>query len=330
MNQSYLRIVQKFSQPQTPLPTDMVRRLRCLKEVKAVFFDIYGTLFISCSGDIGVPLPGLDGTPAAEQHQETPKNQLAHVLGKRFFELFPAGLNDRRSPLAERLVGMQRQNEDTYPQCGQLLMESFRSQVQKVHRIRKKEGIPWPEVDVRDIWQSVVGESHVVSNGNDRLIDQWAIEYEVRINPVWPMPNANDCIDQLGSANLTLGIISNAQFYTPLLFPALLDKQLEDFEIASEMQYYSYRCGRAKPDPWMYQQASETLAQIGIIPSQTLYVGNDMRNDILPASQVGFRTALVATDRRSLRLREGDPSVAHITPDLVVTNLSDLVDCVLG
>ena len=55
-----------------------------------------------------------------------------------------------------------------------------------------------------------------------------------------------------------------------------------------------------------------------------------MRNDILPASQIGFRTALVATDRRSLRLREGDPSVAHVTPDLVVTNLSDLVDCVLG
>ena len=330
MNQSYLRIIKKFSQPQTPLPTDMVSRLRCLKEVKAVFFDIYGTLFISCSGDIGVPLPGVGRTSTAGPYQETPKNHLAGVLGKRFFELFSEGLNESCSPLAERLVELQTQTEDTYPLCGEFLMELFRSHVKKVHQIRKQEGIPWPEVDVRHIWQSLLGESNIAANGNDRLIDQWAIEYEVRINPVWPMPNANDCIDQLGSAKLTLGIISNAQFYTPLLFPALLYKQLEDLEIASEMQYYSYRCGRAKPDPWMYQQASETLAQIGIIPSQTLYVGNDMRNDILPASQVGFRTALVATDRRSLRLREGDPSVAHINPDLVVTNLSDLVDCVLG
>ncbi|MEC8337054.1 MAG: HAD family hydrolase [Planctomycetota bacterium] len=330
MNQSYLRIIKKFSQPQTPLPTDMVSRLRCLKEVKAVFFDIYGTLFISCSGDIGVPLPGVGRTSTAGPYQETPKNHLAGVLGKRFFELFSEGLNESCSPLAERLVGLQTQTEDTYPLCGELLMESFRSQVKKVHQIRKQEGFPWPEVDVRHIWQSLLGESHIAANGHDRLIDQWAIEYEVRINPVWPMPNANDCIDQLGSAKLTLGIISNAQFYTPLLFPALLDKQLEDLEIASEMQYYSYRCGRAKPDPWMYQRASEALAQIGIIPSQTLYVGNDMRNDILPASQIGFRTALVATDRRSLRLREGDPGIAHVTPDLVVTNLSDLVDCVLG
>ena len=330
MNQSYLRIVKKFSQPQTPLPTDMVSKLRCLKEIKAVFFDIYGTLFISCSGDIGVPLPGLGRTPTAGPHQETPKSHLAGVLGKRFFELFFEGLNQSSSPLAERLVGLQTRTEDIYPLCGQLLMESFRTQVRKFHQSKKQEGFPWPEVDVRQIWQSLLGESHIAANGNDRLIDQWAIEYEVRINPVWPMPNANDCIDQLGSAKLTLGIISNAQFYTPLLFPALLDKQLEDLEIASEMQYYSYRCGRAKPDLWMYQRASEALAQIGIIPSQTLYVGNDMRNDILPASQIGFRTALVATDRRSLRLREGDPSVAHITPDIVVTNLSDVVDCVLG
>ena len=330
MNQDYLRIIRKWSQPQTPLPTDRMSSLRSLKDIQAVFFDIYGTLFISCSGDIGVRLSGLDGTSDSGQEEETPKNQLSAMLGKRFLELFPPGLKGSRSPLAERLAGIRGQTEDTYPQCGQLLVESFQEQVQKIHQIKKKEGIPWPEVDVRDIWQSVIGELYVATSGIKTLVDQWAIEYEVRINPVWPMPNANDCIDHFGSANLTLGIISNAQFYTPLLFPALLDKPLEDLEIAPEMQYYSYRCGRAKPDPWMYQQASETLAQKGISPSQTLYVGNDMRNDILPASQIGFRTALVATDRRSLRLREGDPSVAHVTPDLVVTNLSDLVDCVLG
>ena len=330
MNQDYLRIIRKWSQPQTPLPTDRMSSLRSLKDIQAVFFDIYGTLFISCSGDIRVRLSGLDGIPDSGQEEETPKNQLSGMLGKRFLELFPPGLKGSRSPLAERLAGLRGQTEDAYPQCGQLLVESFQEQVQKIHQIKKKEGIPWPEVDVRDIWQSVIGELYVATNSIKTLVDQWEIEYEVRMNPVWPMPNANDCIDHFGSANLMLGIISNAQFYTPLLFPALLDRPLEDLEIAPEMQYYSYRCGRAKPDPWMYQQASATLAQKGISPSQTLYVGNDMRNDILPASQIGFRTALVATDRRSLRLREGDPSVAHVTPDLVVTNLSDLVDCVLG
>jgi putative hydrolase of the HAD superfamily len=128
---------------------------------------------------------------------------------------------------------------------------------------------------------------------------------------------------------LTLGIISNAQFYTPLLFPALLNKQLEDLEIAAEMQYYSYREGRAKPDPWMFQQAARALAHKGITARQTLYVGNDMRNDILPASQIGFRTALFAADRRSLRLRENDPHIAQTVPDIIVTNLQEVVECVL-
>ena len=330
MSQEYLRIIREMSQPQAPLATREVSKLRQLKGIEAVLFDIYGTLFISCSGDIGVGLSSSDEAQGSQEIGKTPEYPLADTLGKKFLELFAPGCNKAGSPVGEELPRARGKKEGSFTDWGKRLMECFRGKVHEIHRIKQQQGIRWPEVDVRQIWHSVITELNVGMACDDTSIDRWAIEYEVRTNPVWPMPNANDCIDRLGSANLTLGIISNAQFYTPLLFPALLDKQLEDLEIASEMQYYSYRCGRAKPDPWMYQRASEALAQIGIIPSQTLYVGNDMRNDILPASQIGFRTALVATDRRSLRLREGDPSIAHVTPDLVVTNLSDLVDCVLG
>ena len=134
MNQDYLQIIRKWSRPQTPLPTDRMSSLRSLKDIQAVFFDIYGTLFISCSGDIGVRLSGLDGIPDSGQEEETPKNQLSGMLGKRFLELFPPGLKGSRSPLAERLAGMRGQTEDTYPQCGQLLVESFQEQVQKIQR----------------------------------------------------------------------------------------------------------------------------------------------------------------------------------------------------
>ena len=53
-----------------------------------------------------------------------------------------------------------------------------------------------------------------------------ATEYECRVNPVWPMPGARDCLRELAGAGLALGIVSNAQFYTPPMLQALLGESL--------------------------------------------------------------------------------------------------------
>ena len=44
---------------------------------------------------------------------------------------------------------------------------------------------------------------------------------------------------------------------------------------------------------------------------------------------MGFRTALFAGDRRSLRLREGDSRVEGVSPDIVVKSLNEVARCVL-
>ena len=77
----------------------------------------------------------------------------------------------------------------------------------------------------------------------------------------------------------------------------------------------------------MHFQAANDLAERGIGSDEVLYVGNDMLNDMTPASRVGFRTALFAGDARSLRMREGDPRVAGVAPDLVLSSLAELPRC---
>jgi putative hydrolase of the HAD superfamily len=47
-----------------------------------------------------------------------------------------------------------------------------------------------------------------------------------------------------------------------------------------------------------------------------------MLNDIQGAASAGFKTALFAGDRRSLRLRENDPRV-QTRPDAVLLRLDD-------
>ena len=124
-----------------------------------------------------------------------------------------------------------------------------------------------------------------------------------------------------------LGMVSNAQFFTPILFEALWGDSAEAFGFDPDLQYYSYQFGRGKPSLTMFDAAAESLRKRGVAADEVVFVGNDMLNDVVPARGVGFRAALFAGDSRSLRLREEDPRVAGVVPDLVLTDLEQLSRC---
>jgi putative hydrolase of the HAD superfamily len=138
------------------------------------------------------------------------------------------------------------------------------------------------------------------------------------------MPFARELTESLRARGVTLGLVSNAQFYTPLLFEAFWGLSDARLGFARGLRLYSYRLGRAKPSQVLFDLARKRLARRGIPAGRTLFVGNDVLNDILPASRAGFRTCLFAGDRRSLRLRGDDPRCAGVSPSAVVRGLQDL------
>jgi putative hydrolase of the HAD superfamily len=200
------------------------------------------------------------------------------------------------------------------------------------HRRARERGIEYPEVDIVAIWRRTIEdlrERGLLDVAPDEAdLQRVAVEYEVRTNPGWPMPGVAACLEALRARDLPLGIISNAQFFTPLLFPALLSRSLETLGFSPRLQFYSYQVGSAKPGLALYERAAAAVAASGWCSHNVLFIGNDMLNDVAAARQVGFRTALFAGDGRSLRARDGDPRVEGVRPDLVVTHLSQLVDCI--
>lgn len=79
----------------------------------------------------------------------------------------------------------------------------------------------------------------------------------------------------------------------------------------------------------MFETCLDAIQQNqGVQSHQILYVGNDMLNDILPASKTGFRTALFAGDARSLRLRSDEAACRGLEPDTVLTDLRQLSYCI--
>ena len=135
------------------------------------------------------------------------------------------------------------------------------------------------------------------------------------------MPGVERCLEFCRNCNIKLGIISNAQFYTPLLFEWYFSKNLSQLGFDEDLIIYSYRHGIAKPSPELFEVAANYLTNLGIEKRNTVYLGNDMLKDIFPARQIGFQTALFAGDSRSLRLRDDNIRCKNLKPDMVITEL---------
>lgn len=288
-------IIRRLSRPLEPIATGHPPKLNKLQGVRAVLFDVYGTLLISGSGEVGT---------ARKSAREDAFTEALEAVG-----LAPTG------PVKPAL------------------QYSF-DLIEERHIAGRGRGIDYPEIDIVEIWGAVIErlrrDGVIQQDPHDPAdLKRLAVEYEARTNLVWPMPALADCLAGLVDAGLPLGIVSNAQFYTRELFPAFLGRCTDDCGFAPDLQIYSYEQGHAKPGEGLYRLAAERLAARQIAPGEALYVGNDMLNDIAPAQRVGFRTALFAGDSRSLRLRADDSRVDGIRPDLVVTRLLDLNDCIL-
>lgn len=259
--------------------------------IKAVLFDVYGTLFISGSGDISVA----------------------------------SGMSNQRA-CAEALqcAGITGDLE----RAGSLGSATLLQAIRATHERLKREGAAFPEVDIREEWRVVLRDLErqgvIFGKFSDDIIERVSVEYEFRVNPVWPMPGMAETLRRLAARGIVLGIVSNAQFFTPLMFPALAGASLETFGFRPDLCAWSYQLREAKPSVKLFRAALAPLRErYGIAPENTLYVGNDMLNDIWTAAQCGLRTALFAGDRRSLRLRNTAPCCVGLQPDATLNNLLD-------
>lgn len=278
-------IFKRHSRPTPPEPTGLERRGTTIRGVRAVLFDIYGTLFVSASGDIGAS--------RAAARKEALAEALAEV------------------GLSQRLDASE-------------VLERFFATIESFHRESQSRGIGYPEVDIVRVWERTLADLGV---GFEIDYFRLAVEYEARVNPVWPMPGADETLGWLRSRGILLGIVSNAQFFTPMLFETFSEASTDEIGFDEALRFFSYLYGEAKPGEELYRRAAAVLDERGIAVHETLYVGNDMLNDVLPAQRTGFLTALFAGDARSLRLREDDERVRGVSPNLVLVDLRDLKNC---
>jgi putative hydrolase of the HAD superfamily len=271
-----------YIEPLSPFPTPLNPIGKLEEKIQCILFDVYGTLFISASGDISI---------AREQSRQT--QHLKNLLDRYQIKKKP-----------------------------KMVLNEFFSAIDIEHKRLRKKGVDFPEVEIDRIW------TRVLEIDDHDAVRAFAVEFELIINPVYSMPNLEKMLSGCKKSKVLLGIISNAQFFTPYLFNWFLDSSPEDLGFQSDLIFYSYKSGHAKPSPFMFEAAAKNLRNMDIFSNSVLYVGNDMLNDIYPAKRVGFKTGLFAGDARSLRLRENHPKCQNLSADLVITDLIQILDLI--
>jgi putative hydrolase of the HAD superfamily len=286
-------------EPMLPVPTGMDPFLSAAFPLKAFVFDVYGTLLISDSGDIEESIISAGNLKKAME--------LSNI----------------------RVPGDTKQQEGTLNK----ILDEFVREIKEFHNRHRSTERPYPEIDIQHVWETILmrnySKGRVQLDGN-HCIRCMTFVFEILSNPLYPMPGMKEIIKELSSRRIPLGIVSNAQFYTPVVLNYFLSDRLAEEDRVDyfdpDLTIFSYKYKRSKPDLFLFQTLASALEKkYGFYPGDVLFIGNDMQKDVYAGHITGFRTALFAGDRKSLRLREDIDPVRNTHPDYIITDLRQLL-----
>lgn len=284
----------------SPITTETAASFSKDKRVKAVIFDIYGTLLISSSGDI-------DQTSLKTENISKALDAGGFVISD---------------------------NETNETVCN-FFLEKLPTTVKRHQLELIANGHPFPDVDIIAVWTEIVNEASkrgYLKESDSSVVDLIMV-FELLSNSVYPMPEMKEVLTLLQEKKIPIGIVSNAQFYTPIIMNYFLNGDLSTSEdiigFEPELSVYSYKELRAKPDYTIFERFLPALkTKYSIEPNEAIFVGNDMLKDVYTANKAGLKTVLFAGDERSLRLRADDKRTATLKPDYIITELMQLKEII--
>lgn len=287
-------------------PVDYPSHCEKLTDIRAIICDVYGTL-------VNYWRPGFETKESRAQKIEESFKKISDRFG---MTPFLAELNPAERP------------EKT-------LSDFYNGLIALNHEKAAKKGVAFPEVKIEDIWSLIIlilkrrgyNPSHYLHCSESEFSRYLAFTYNFLSLGRQLYPGIVTTLERLKASNIVIGIVSNAQFYTPIDLTLFIreqsEQQIDDFSelFESDLTFFSYEYGVAKPNQLMFRKLFDALYEYHILPSQTVFVGNDLRVDIQPAIEAGMRTALFTGDKESLYTHDLGDSVV---PDITFQNWEEL------
>ena len=178
------------------------------------------------------------------------------------------------------------------------------------HKQRHESKEEFPEFDVSKIFQDII-QNHCSEKSiniksladNAAIVFRSASRYKLE-----PYPGVVDVLSSLQN-KYKMAVLSDGQtlWALPELKTTGLDKYFSSVTVSGD---YGYR----KPDSRFFKTA---LDQMGFMPEEVIFVGNDMYRDVYGAKEMGMKTVFFKSN-------QGDHSHHGAEPDYIIYHFGEL------
>ncbi len=289
-------------------PVDYPSKETRLYDVRAIICDVYGTLIDYWKEDFSVP-----------ERKEAAFMRVFKCVAERF-------------RMTDTLIAA---NPNEAPE--KTLHDFYHGIVALYHERAAEKGVLFPHIAVEKIWETVIlllmrrGYAPPLSEGeNERDFSRkaaWFYNFFVLGRRLYP--GVVDTVVGLKKNNITAGILSNAQFYTPIDLTLMIRDQskgkFDDFTelFEPDLTFFSYEYNAAKADRLLFRRLYDTLYEYHILPRQTVFIGNDLSTEIAPAQEAGMKTALFTGDSQCTYLHNCS---GKVVPDITFSSWPQLLN----
>jgi hypothetical protein len=286
-------------------PANAKPHLKRLPSVKVVLWNIYGTLL---------------AIPFGELLFEHPTQLIMDVALDKTIEEFKMWGSMSRKPGAPAEY-----------------MRHIYSQELLKHKAMGSGGERYPEIHAERIWEAIIKKlfqkDYKFDTGFYGSINEYsrkvAYFFHASLQGVGPQPHAASTLQAIAELGIKQGLWADAQVFTCVQLSRALRSQASSLNLdeifVPALRSLSHEVGSRKPSETLSRHVVSALSSHGIKPDEVLHVGSRISRDIVPARRLGMRTCLYAGDKASLEATADmlrDPSQR---PDVLVTDLSQIV-----
>jgi putative hydrolase of the HAD superfamily len=290
----------------TLAPIEYPSRTVRLSGIRVVVFDMYGTLMNYWRPEFG----------SAQAKQDVLLSAFRRTIAKFGMEEFLVRMNPGEP--AEKT-----------------LSDLYHGLIALKHEQAAGKKIEFPEIKIESVWEAIVlmlkrrgyDPARMALGAQGDFVKCVAYCYNFFSFARGLYPGVYGALARLQAGNLRLGIVSNAQFYTLVDLSLFLRDQskgeCDDYirVFDPNLMFFSFEYGVAKPHPLLFRKLFDALYEYHVLPSQTLFVGNDLVTDLRPAQEAGMKTAFFTGDDRSAFVHDLS---GKVVPDLSFSSWDDL------
>jgi FMN phosphatase YigB (HAD superfamily) len=296
--------------PPEPEPPRARPHLKSLPEVRAVTWNVYGTLLAISGGQL--------------LFQHPTKFVMEAALEKTIQEFKMWGSMSRKPGQPSEYMG------------------HIYDGVLREQQAFPAGGEKYPEVAADRVWEAILKKllqkDYRFDTGFYGALNEYsrkiAYFFHASLQGTACYPGAAAALRHVHDSGLRQGLLGDGQCFTAVQLQRGLARQEADASlddlIPEGLRTLSYEVRARPPSERLFAQALGVLEKEGIAPGEVLHVGSRLQQDLVPAKRLGMKTGLFAGDRASLQVTGEQLKQPATRPDVLLTELEQIREIVGG